>query len=975
MINKKNILITDIGSTTTKVVLFQKRNNKYELIGLEHIPTTVEKPVEDVKIGIYNSIKKLEENVSQKILSDNATTKKLHFPNNTIYLTTSSAGGGLQILVFGLTLFDSASSAKRAAFGSGGVILDTFAINDNRSPIEKMQLIRILRPDIILFSGGTDGGNISSIVRLGELISLANPKPKFGEKTKIPLVYAGNKDAQSFIESLFSQQFDLHIVPNLRPTLKEENLPPSQEKIHQLFMDNVMEQAPGYSDVKQFVSDDIIPTPSGVIKALQLISQKLNQNIVAVDIGGATTDIFSNILGRYYRTVSANYGVSYSISNVMADAGFENIKYWLPDDMPESYIRNYISNKMLYPTYIPQDDYQLAIEHAAAREAIRMAQNHHMKMHFNTVKVGFLNKLKERDFDKFVETFYIEKMNDKRKFHQKDINIMIGAGGIISNSPNLQQSLISIIDGLKPQGITEIWRDNHFISPHLGKLSDVDPELALTLLQKECYQKIALVIKPIYKKMKEEQKVLSITIKNENNKKKYSINSNEIKFVPNDKHIKNQVEIELEKGFYLQNHERIINLNSELPILIDTRSEELSSFEKTNENLNLYKFDNPPIILNECFADFLEKKEIDSGIHTLKRSLPYKGEIMVKIGDKVQHDTMIGENRYDPPKIYVLSVFTINYFDLNSELMKKSMLVKKGDKVAFRQKLIDTHAKGLATAFAGKTAVYHSPVRGIVEEINFNAGTIILREIQDYSTKPVTINVAKKLGISPKHLKGYLKKKENDFVYAYETLASKLDEGGKAAFVPAPSTGMITNIDLKDGTVTIQYKKEPYQKYAGASGKIIEVEKNISAVIEYEGSNLYGTIGFGSEATDELTCLSTPIQRNDSAKGKYKNKIIVCFEKINFDTLEIGAELEISGIIAPSIDNKDLVRFIGEEIGVALTGSEKIPFPIIITEGFGEFSMNETYKEFFKKANGKFAYINGHTQIRAGVVRPKIVVF
>jgi len=159
------------------------------------------------------------------------------FNKDTLYLATSSAGGGLQILVFGLTLFDSASSAKRAAYGSGGVILDTFAINDNRTPVEKMQLIRLLRPDIILFSGGTDGGNISSIVRMGELLSLANPKPKFGDKTEIPLVYAGNRDAQSFIRSLFSGKFQLYIVPNIRPTLQDENLPPAQDKIHQLFMD------------------------------------------------------------------------------------------------------------------------------------------------------------------------------------------------------------------------------------------------------------------------------------------------------------------------------------------------------------------------------------------------------------------------------------------------------------------------------------------------------------------------------------------------------------------------------------------------------------------------------------------------------------------------------------------------------------------------------------------------------------------
>ncbi|MEA3475467.1 MAG: glutamate mutase L, partial [Candidatus Cloacimonadota bacterium] len=832
-----------------------------------------------------------------------------------------------------------------------------------------------LRPDIILFAGGTDGGNISSIVRLGELISLANPKPKFGEKTKIPLVYAGNKNAQSFIKSLFSNQFDLHIVPNLRPTLKEENLSPAQKKIHQLFMDNVMEQAPGYGDVKKFVYDAIIPTPSGVIKTLKLISKKLNQNVMAVDIGGATTDIFSNILGRYYRTVSANYGMSYSISNVMADTGFENIKRWLPNEMSENYIRNYISNKMLYPAYIPKDNYQLAIEHSAAREAIRMAKKHHMKMHFNTVKVGFLNKLKERDFDKFVEIFYIEKMNDKRKFHQKDINIMIGAGGIISNSPNIRQALICVVDGLNPQGITEIWRDNHFISPHLGKLSDIDPDLALTLLEKECYQKIALVIKPIYKKMKEDQKVLSITIKSKENEIKYSINSNEVKFIPNEKNEKNQIEIKLEKGFYLQNSEGKISLTSELPILIDTRKKELTSFKKMSQELNLYKFDSSQKELNECFAEMLEKKNIEYGTHTIKRSLPYKGEILVNVGDEVQPNTLIGENRYDPPKIYVLSVFTLDYLELNPDLMRQSILVKKGDKINFGQKLIDTHTSSLAIAFSGKTTVYRSPVRGIVEEINFEAGTIILREIQDYSTKPVTVNVSKKLGISPKHLKGYLKKKQGDFVNAYESLALRSDsfERGKAIFIPAPSTGTITNINLEKGTVTIHYKKEPYQKFAGVTGKVIEVEKNLSAVIEYEGSNLCGTIGFGGEATGEL--LSLAGNSFELSKEKYKNKIIVCSEKIRFDTLKQGAEAGISGIIAPSIDNKDLVKFIGEEIGVALTGSEKIPYPIILTEGFGDFSMNDSYRKFFKKSDKKLVYINGYTQIRAGVVRPKIIVF
>jgi uncharacterized protein (TIGR01319 family) len=965
------ILITDIGSTTTKAVLFEKEGNAYTLRGFNNVETTVEKPVEDVKIGIYNSLRVLEEKISVSILQPNASPEKLAFQDGVQYLATSSAGGGLQILVLGLTLFDSASSAKRAAFGSGGVILDTFAINDGRSAIEKMQLIRLLRPDIILFSGGTDGGNISGIVHMGELLSLANPKPKFGEKTKIPLVYAGNSSAHSFIKALFSDQFDLHLVPNLRPTLKEENLSPARNKIHELFMENVMEQAPGYSDVKKTVISPIIPTPTGVIKSLQLISKELEKNIMAVDIGGATTDIFSNILGKYYRTVSANYGMSYSIANVLADASFEKIRRWVPDILSEDYIRNYIGNKMLYPTYLPQDDYQLTIEHAAAREAIRMARHHHMEMHFNTQKIGYLDRIKERELEKFIETFYVEKVGEERKFHPKDIHIMVATGGVLSNALSTEQVLITIVDGLNPQGITEIWRDKHFISPHLGKLSDIDSELAYKLLQKECYERIGLVVTPICKKMKEKQSIAKITIKENSEVKSYTIMANELYFYPNPKRNKREIAIQLEKGCYLQNSDRSVNMLSDLPILIDTRMEQ-GSFELLNRTLKLYNLNSKPKKLKECFSSFIKEKPLESGMHTLTRELPYQGEIFVRVGEKVESDTLIGEIKYEPPKVYVLSLFTINYLDLDSDSMRENILVKKGDTVKSGQKLIDKKESGISFALSGKAAVYRSPVRGIVEEIDFDTGTIILREIQDYSTKPVVVDVAKKLSIAPKDIKGYLKKRESDFVNAYEPLATKFSDK-EAITVPAPSTGRITNIDFKNGTITIQYRAEPYQMRAGVPGIVTNVKEHLSAEIEYTGTNLTGIIGFGGEATAELYYLDSSVK--SLSTSNVRNKIVVCTDKIGIDFMRECAKLDGKGIIAPSSDYKDIVEFIGEEIGVALTGSEKIPYPLILTEGFGDFPMKDKYKSFFAKSNGKSAYINGHTQIRAGVVRPTIIIF
>lgn len=101
----------------------------------------------------------------------------------------------------------------------------------------------------------------------------------------------------------------------------------------------------------------------------------------------------------------------------------------------------------------------------------------------------------------------------------------------------------------------------------------------------------------------------------------------------------------------------------------------------------------------------------------------------------------------------------------------------------------------------------------------------------------------------------------------------------------------------------------------------------------------------------------------------------MCFEKISYDFLRDCSENDVAGVVAPSIDNKDIVEFLGEEIGVALTGNENIPFPIILTEGFGNFRMNAVFETFFKEQQHKKIYMNGHTQIRAGVVRPQMIIF
>ncbi|MDY6788108.1 MAG: glutamate mutase L, partial [candidate division WOR-3 bacterium] len=327
------ILATDCGSTTTKAILIEKINEEYRLIVRGEAPTTVEAPYEDVTKGVLNAIKEVEE-LSETIILDGENIIKRGDTSEEkgvdIYISTSSAGGGLQMMVAGVVDRMSAESAARAALGAGAIVMDVIASNDKRQDHERIKRIRTLRPDMVLLSGGTDGGTKTHVVQLAEIIEAADPKPRFGSTYNLPVIYAGNKDARENVKESLEEQTDLYIVDNLRPTLETENLGPARDKIHDLFMEHVMAQAPGYKKLMEMTDMPIMPTPGAVGLLIETIAKRDNIEVLGVDIGGATTDIFSVFQEKFNRTVSANLGMSYSISNVVKETGLANIMRWVP---------------------------------------------------------------------------------------------------------------------------------------------------------------------------------------------------------------------------------------------------------------------------------------------------------------------------------------------------------------------------------------------------------------------------------------------------------------------------------------------------------------------------------------------------------------------------------------------------------------------------------------------------------------------
>ncbi|RMG18841.1 MAG: methylaspartate mutase [Deltaproteobacteria bacterium] len=499
----RSVLATDCGSTTTKAILIEKQEDgTFRLVTRGEAPTTVEAPFEDVTKGVLNAAQEVEELRGRPILDGHRIRRPQEGDAGVdIYISTSSAGGGLQMMVAGVVRSMTAESAARAALGAGAIVMDVIASNDRRLPHEKIERIRQLRPDMILLAGGVDGGTVTHVVELAELFAAANPRPRLGIGYKLPVVYAGNKKARKQVQEILGDKVELSIVDNIRPVLEEENLGPAREKIHDLFMEHVMAQAPGYAKLMEMADAPIMPTPGAVGLIMQAIAKRDGINIVGVDIGGATTDVFSVFeVGDeekkqtvFNRTVSANLGMSYSVSNVLAEAGLPNILRWVPFDIDETDLRNRIGNKMIRPTTIPQALEELKIEQAICREALRLAFIQHRDF-----AVGLKGVQKERT----VSEAFSQDSGDESIVQMMKLDLIVGSGGVLCHAPRRSQSFMMMMDAYAPEGITELSVDSIFMMPHLGVLSTVNEKAATDVFEKDCLVRLGTCIAPVAKRGK-----------------------------------------------------------------------------------------------------------------------------------------------------------------------------------------------------------------------------------------------------------------------------------------------------------------------------------------------------------------------------------------------------------------------------------------------------------------------------------------
>lgn len=488
-------LITDCGSTTTKALLIGGETPATaRLLGCAESPTTVEAPHADVTIGVLASLAALEDVVGRRLRTKDGSRPD---PEVAHFLSTSSAGGGLQMLVAGVVRHLSAASAERAALAAGAIVQAVFSADDGLPAHERIAAIRRLRPDMVVLAGGTDGGTITHVAEMAEALAAAAPAPRLGPLgpngsavplaaiAPLPVIYAGNPEAWPAAARALHARCAPRQVANVRPTLERETTDPARDAIHELFMEHVMARAPSYDRLCGWVAAPVLPTPSAVGVTIRAAATHLQSDVLAVDIGGATTDVFTVSAGTYHRSVGANFGMSYSATHVLAAAGPEAVSRWLPFPMDSGALTDRVANKMVRPTTVPATMQDLWIEHALARAALRLALAHHRQIatspstHPRRRTLGDTLAGASRNTPA-ADTF----------------GLIIGSGGVLSHAPRREQAALMLLDAFEPWGVTRLAVDSVFMLPHLGVLSGLCPDAAEHAFWRDCLIPLGTAVAP-----------------------------------------------------------------------------------------------------------------------------------------------------------------------------------------------------------------------------------------------------------------------------------------------------------------------------------------------------------------------------------------------------------------------------------------------------------------------------------------------
>jgi uncharacterized protein (TIGR01319 family) len=516
------VLMVDFGSTFTKIGTFHAQD---EFFNLSYVPTTPD----DIRVGLADGLRVLPECEAR----GDWTPLKQAMSQFDVKLPCSSAKGGLKMVTVSLVKAESGFAADLAALTAGAKLLNSY--DGKLTPEQARHIYEEDQPEIILLTGGVDyGGDAETQVHNARMLA---EQAKYATHTTygVPLIFAGNRDCRSEVERIFKDNgVDIQLTENVMPEVNTFQIEVVNEAIRELFQ-TVIIRGKGFDVVEEYMSDKFIPTPRAAFRGINLLAKGYGDqpglgNVIALDIGGATTDFYSNVLDNplyiyqgddnakrlkrsilktpntplAYRRVEGKYGLSYNAENVKEHPRFQSgdmahdLNNYLVNNFADVMLEpadpfsqfvaqtnrrlsvdldNYLIWVSAHPLTVPRTRLENAVRSFLAREIISIATKRNLgyvqetETYFMQYGVNFLNQP--------VTTLLIggtiyHKMKCGDRDLQRDLHFIAQGARYNPKEPAV----------LRPNG--PVLLDAQYLVAILGGLyGHIDPERALRVMHRE----------------------------------------------------------------------------------------------------------------------------------------------------------------------------------------------------------------------------------------------------------------------------------------------------------------------------------------------------------------------------------------------------------------------------------------------------------------------------------------------------------
>ncbi len=471
----ESCLAIEVGEIHTRAALFDVVDGSYRFLAMGTAPTTATEPLADIREGVRLALDQLAEVSGRRLIGEN---EQLILPERydgsgvDQVVATFSLGQPIRVVVVGLLEEVSVESAIHLVETTYAHVVEVLSLNDRRKVEERLSALLRARPDLILITGGTDGGASRAVTRMVDLVALSFQLMHPVQRPHV--LYVGNRTMVDQVQVTLEPLATVHVAPNIRPSIESERHQPAKQCLADLVRQVRLQHIQGCTELNAWTQEHLYPSASAFERIVRFLSKVYDptRGVLGIDVGASATTIAAALNGEATLRVYPSLGLGAHPAKLLEYIRPDDLNGWLPFPLSEATLNDYLLNKALYPASIPTTAEELAIEQAIARQVIRTA----IRRTPGCISDG---------------------RADERGGALRWFEPILASGSALTNPPSWGHTALMLLDALQPVGITTLVVDQYQLANVLGAAARLNPTLVVQVLESGVFLSLGTVISPL----------------------------------------------------------------------------------------------------------------------------------------------------------------------------------------------------------------------------------------------------------------------------------------------------------------------------------------------------------------------------------------------------------------------------------------------------------------------------------------------